>query len=240
MREAGLEPSLLRRARTEALKALRANLLPGLLLQSLMACMGAAYLWHPASREVFGELAVVRSEWGLLFSFIGTALGSAVLPELLRLILPRPDDAGGGTPTLLSRLLFGIPFWGLIGVQVDLFYRLQDFLFGPSETLPVLVKKVAVDALLYCPLLAIPQAVCVMLWRDHGFTGRGFLGHTPLRFYALKIFPVLLANWIVWIPLLCIIYSIPQALSIPFFIVAQCFWVMVFTTLSLRASKPAS
>ena len=240
MREAGLEPSLLRRARTEALKALRANLLPGLLLQSLMACMGAAYLWHPASREVFGKLAVVRSEWGLLFSFIGTALGSAVLPELLRLILPRPDDAGGGTPTLLSRLLFGIPFWGLIGVQVDLFYRLQDFLFGPSETLPVLVKKVTVDALLYCPLLAIPQAVCVMLWRDHGFTGRGFLGHTPLRFYALKIFPVLLANWMVWIPLLCIIYSIPQALSIPFFIVAQCFWVMVFTTLSLRASKPAS
>lgn len=240
MRKAGLEPSLLRRARTEALKALRANLLPGLLLQSLMACMGAAYLWHPASREVFGELAVVRSEWGLLFSFIGTALGSAVLPELLRLILPRPENAGGRTPTLLSRLLFGIPFWGLIGVQVDLFYRLQDFLFGPSETLPVLVKKVAVDALLYCPLLAIPQAVCVMLWRDHGFTGRGFLGHTPVRFYALKIFPVLMANWMVWIPLLCIIYSIPQALGIPFFIVAQCFWVMVFTTLSLRASNPAS
>lgn len=240
MREPGLEPSLLRRARTEALKALRANLLPGILLQSLMACMGAAYLWHPASRAVFGELAAVRSEWGLLFSFIGTALGSAVLPELLRLILPHPENAGGRTPTLLSRLLFGIPFWGLIGVQVDLFYRLQDFLFGPSETLPVLVKKVAVDALLYCPLLAIPQAVCVMLWRDHGFTGRGFLGHTPLGFYALKIFPVLLANWMVWIPLLCIIYSIPQALSIPFFIVAQCFWVMVFTTLSLRASEPAS
>jgi hypothetical protein len=104
----------------------------------------------------------------------------------------------------------------------------------------VLVKKVVVDALLYCPLLAIPQAVCVMLWRDHGFTGRGFLGHTPVRFYALKIFPVLMANWMVWIPLLCIIYSIPQALGIPFFIVAQCFWVMVFTTLSLRASNPAS
>ena len=51
----------------------------------------------------------MRSEWGLLFSFIGTALGSAVLPELLRLILPRPDDDAGSTPTLLSRLLGGVP-----------------------------------------------------------------------------------------------------------------------------------
>jgi hypothetical protein len=119
-------------------------------------------------------------------------------------------------------------------MQVDLFYRLQYFLFGPSDSIPIIVKKVLVDAFLYCPLLAMPQVVCIFLWRDHGFTFEGFKGHAPLSFYALKVFPVLMANWMVWIPLICIIYSLPPALGIPFFIVAQSFWVMVLTTLSRR------
>ncbi|MFZ4387068.1 MAG: hypothetical protein ACOYOI_02760 [Chthoniobacterales bacterium] len=94
------------------------------------------------------------------------------------------------------------------------------------------------DAFIYCPLLAIPQAVCVFLWRDHGFNFRGFHGHRPVHFYALRIFPVLMANWMVWIPLITIIYSLPPALGIPFFIVAQSFWVMVFTTLSMNKRHP--
>ena len=215
-----------------AVAALKANLIPGLLLQALMAVMALAYLFHHPSQTAFEELAVLRSRWGLLFSFVGTSLASSILPEVLRLLLPKTDQKNA--PDLVSRLLFGIPFWGLIGMQVDLFYRFQYFLFGPSDTLPVIAKKVLVDAFLYCPLLAIPQAVCVFLWRDHAFSFRGFHGHHPVHFYALKVFPVLMANWMVWIPLITIIYSLPPALGIPFFIVAQSFWVMVFTTLSMK------
>ena len=221
-----LSPSILSTAWRAAVNALRTNLIPGLLLQSVMAAMGIAYLCHPDSRHAFEALALLRSSWGLLFSFLGTAFGSAILPELLRPILPSSANSG--------RLLFGIPFWGLIGMQVDLFYRLQYNLFGPSDSGGVIVKKVLVDAFIYCPLLAIPQVVCIFLWRDHGFTFAGFRGHAPIPFYALKIFPVLMANWMVWIPLICIIYALPTALGIPFFIVAQSFWVMVLTTLSQR------
>ena len=229
-------PSLIRGALHEALKALRTNLLPGLLLQTLMALMGAAYLWNGAARHAFEELALIRSHWGLLFSFFGTSLASALLPEALRLLLPRTKQ-DEGAPTLGARLLFAIPFWGLIGMQVDLFYRLQYLLFGPSDSVSVIIKKVLVDAFIYCPLLAVPQVVCILLWKDHGFTFHGFRNHTPTRFYALKIFPVLMANWMVWIPLICIIYSLPAALGVPFFIVAQSFWVMVLTTLSTGFSR---
>ncbi len=223
--------TLLKIAKGEAFKALRANLLPGLLLQGVMAAMAAAYFLHPPTRHFFEDLSGLKSRWGLLFSFTGTSLASALLPELLRLLLPRGTEREN-EQGLATRLLFAIPFWGIIGMQVDLFYRLQFHVFGPSDTPGVIVTKVLVDALVYCPLLAIPEAVCVFLWRDHNFTHRGFLGWTPAQFYALKIFPVLLANWMVWIPLICLIYSLPPALGIPFFIVAQSFWVMVFTTLS--------
>jgi len=226
---------LLRRSWEKSLGALRANLVPGLLLQSLMAGMGCAYVFLPSARRAFENLAVLRSYWGLIFSFIGTSVASAIFPELIRLIIPVSRKRQDESPGLASRLLFGIPFWGLIGMQVDLFYRLQYFLFGPSDSVTVIGKKVLVDAFLYCPLLAIPQAVCVFLWKDHRFTLTGFRGHTPVNFYALSIFPVLMANWMVWIPLVCIIYSLPPALGVPFFIVAQSFWVLVFTTLSRRS-----
>ncbi len=229
MKHHHLSGPLVRHAWSAALKALRANLLPGLMLQAVMAALAAAYFLVPSSQGAFGTLALLRSQWGLFFSFVGTSSASVFLPELMRLILPaRPSDRS----TLASRLHFGIPFWGLIGMQVDLFYRFQYFLFGPSDSALVIVKKVLVDAFLYCPLLAMPQAVCIFLWRDNGFTAEGFRGHHPAAFYALKIFPVLMANWMVWIPLVSIIYSLPAALGVPFFIIAQSFWVMVFTTLS--------
>jgi hypothetical protein len=229
-------PSLLQSALKEALKALRANLLPGLLLQVVMALMGAAYLWYSPARHGFEKLAFIRSHYGLLFSFFGTSFASALLPEALRLLLPSRKETQE-MPGLKERLLFAIPFWGLIGMQVDLFYRLQYLLFGPSDCVAVIIKKVLVDAFVYCPLLAVPQVVCILLWRDHGFTLRGFRNHSPFRFYALKIFPVLVANWMVWIPLICIIYALPAALGVPFFIVAQSFWVMVLTTLSTGFSR---
>ena len=227
-----LQRQVIRAAWKESLAALRANLIPGMLLQFLMAFMAGAYFLSPGARVAFEDLTILRSHWGLLFSFGGTSAASALLPEFLRLLIPRQPAAS--TLPLGKRLCFAIPFWGLIGMQVDLFYRLQYALFGPSDTGLVIAKKVLLDAFVYCPLLAIPQAVCAFLWRDHGFTLRGFRGHHPVTFYALRIFPVLMANWMVWIPLVSIIYSLPPPLGVPFFIVAQSFWVMVFTTLSAK------
>lgn len=227
---------LVRHAWKQATASLRLNLIPGLLLQAVMMLLGAAYLWNPLAHRLFLQLAQVRAEWGLLFSFAGTSLASALLPELLRPLIPS-DTVRDDEPGLAGRLLFAIPFWGLIGMQVDLFYRLQHLMFGPSDSILVIVTKVIVDAFVYCPILALPEAVCIFLWKDHNFTHRGFRGWTPVRFYALKIFPVLMANWMVWIPLVFLIYSLPPALGIPFFIIAQSFWVMVFTTLSSQRPK---
>jgi hypothetical protein len=218
-------------ARAEAFRSLHLNLVPGLLLQGVMIALAAAYFLSPRIHGILMDLGSLKEHWGLLFSFVGTSLASSFLPEALRPLLPK-SARPAQEPPLISRLLFAIPFWGIIGMQVDLFYRLQFLMFGPSDRLSIIMTKVLVDAFVYCPLLAIPEAVCIFLWKDHQFTHHGFKGWTPLRFYALKIFPVLMTNWMVWIPVVSVIYSLPSALGIPLFIIAQAFWVMVFTTLS--------
>lgn len=221
----------------KSLRSLRLNLIPGLFLQGVMISVGIAYFYLPSFHQALMSLASVKEHWGLLFSFAGTSLASSLLPEILRPLLPTSAQTLK-EKSLTSRLLFALPFWGLIGMQVDLFYRLQFLIFGPSDSIPVIVAKVIVDAFVYCPLLAMPEAVCVFLWRDHNFTHHGFRGWTPSRFYALKIFPVLMANWMVWIPVVSVIYSLPAPLGIPLFIIAQSFWVMVFTTLSGKGTEP--
>jgi len=223
--------SLLRIAWAEAMRSLRLNLIPGIFLQGMMIAVAVAYFCVPSVHRSLTNLASMKEHWGLIFSFIGTSLASTLLPELLRPLLPTSSRAPGA-PSLFSRLLFAIPFWGVIGMQVDLFYRLQFLLFGPSDRVSVIVAKVIVDAFIYCPLLAMPQAVCIFLWRDHDYTHHGFKGWTPSRFYALRIFPVLMANWVVWIPVVSVIYTLPSPLGVPLFIIAQTFWVLVFTTLS--------
>ena len=225
---------LFQRACEAAVYSLKVNLMPGLFLQILMAGMAVAYFFHPYTRNALEDLALLRSNWGIFFSFVGTSVSSAIFPEFLRSLLPKLEKHNKTLPGLGIRLLFGIPFWGLMGMQVDLFYRLQYFLFGPSTSATIIAKKVLIDAFLYCPVLAVPQTVCVFLWRDHGFTFKPFHGLQPLHFYALNIFPVLMANWMVWIPIICIIYALPPALGVPFFIIAQSFWVMVLTTLTAR------
>lgn len=177
MRRVNRFTSLIALAWGEAAHSLRLNLIPGLLLQGVMATVAAAYLLSPRAHHLLMHLGALKEEWGLVFSFVGTSAASSLLPELLRPLLPQ--SARLAQPPLLSRLLFAIPFWGLIGMQVDLFYRLQFLLFGPSDSLSVIAGKVLVDAFLYCPLLAIPEAVCIILWRDHGFSRRGFHGWTP-------------------------------------------------------------
>jgi len=224
-------PTLLRIAWAEALRSLRVNLVPGIFLQGAMIAVAVAYFCIPSVHRTLMNLASVKEHWGLIFSFFGTSLASSFLPELMRPLLPESARTTGG-PNLLSRLLFAVPFLGIIGMQVDLFYRLQFLLFGPSDRLSVIAAKVIVDAFVYCPLLAIPEAVCVFLWRDHNYTHHGFRGWSPTRFYALKVFPVLVANWMVWIPVVSVIYTLPAPLGIPLFIIAQSFWVMVFSTIS--------
>jgi len=231
--------SLISVARGKALRSLRLNLIPGLLLQGVMIALAAAYCWIPPIHRVLTHLGDLKERWGLLFSFLGTALASSLLPEILRLLLPE-SARPAREPALTSRLLFAVPFWGLIGMQVDLFYRLQFLMFGPSDSLSVIVTKVLARCLsLLSPAGDARGCLRLPLARSLLYPSR-VPGWTPLRFYALKIFPVLMTNWMVWIPVVSVIYSLPAALGIPLFIIAQAFWVMVFTTLSSKGPSNSS
>lgn len=211
------------------LRAARANLVPGLCVQALMIATVLAYYHAPATREIFDTLAAWKSRWGYAYSSVSAILAGALIPELLRIVVfqkGRPERRNFGN------FVFAAVFWGYSGIQVDALYRLQAFIFGNEADFVTVLKKVLVDQLLYCPLLAAPLSVIAYDWRAHGFRREVLPGFFTRAFYRDSILPTLFANWGVWIPIVAALYSLPSLLQIPLFSLALSLWVILFTWMS--------
>jgi hypothetical protein len=230
------EPSSTEAPWHAGLRAARANLVPGLLVQGIMVATVLAYYFLPGSRGFFDELGEWKSRWGYTYSSVSAILAGAVVPEILRILV---FQKGVATRQNLGNFLFAAVFWGYSGMQVDFFYRMQAVWFGSGNEFATVVKKVLVDQLLYCPILAAPMSVILYDWWRTGFRLAALPGFFTRDFYLRSILPTLLANWGVWIPIVAALYSLPGLLQIPLFSMALSLWVILFTWMSEQRAAPA-
>lgn len=219
--------------------AARANLLPGLLLQCLMLVFFSLYIAHEGTRRFLVDVARVRQEAGFAFSFVSYAVAGGVLPELLRIVF---FQSGKPTRRNLWLLATATPFWGAMGVIIDVLYRLQGLWFGTGHDWLTLLKKVFVDQGLFSPLLSAPLIVGWFFLRDERFRPSALAGMFRADFVFDKIFPVVVAGWCVWVPGVLLVYFMPPLLQIPVAVFIQVFWVLILTTMeeSLRRSGAQS
>lgn len=213
------------------LHAARANLIPGLIIQVFVMAVVGAYYFYPPAREWFSLLALLKQRWGYGFSCVSAILAGAVLPEILAVIV---FQRGRVTRENWGRLVFGVFYWGSQGMVVDAFYRFQAVLFGPQVDLPTVVKKVIVDQLLYTPFYASPFAMACFEWKNNGYRFEGMHRVLTLHYYKTTTFPALVAAWGVWIPVVCMVYSLPPLLQVPLFSLALTFWSMMLTWITRK------
>lgn len=69
------------------LRAARANLVPGLIVQALMLGMLLAYYFYPPMREWLNALAEIKQRWSYGYSALNAIIAGAVIPELLRIFV---------------------------------------------------------------------------------------------------------------------------------------------------------
>jgi hypothetical protein len=219
------------------LRAARANVVPGLVVQAMMLCLLLAYQFHPATRDALGRLAMVKERWGYGYSAVSAIIAGALIPELLRVVV---FQRGRIRRSNAANLRFSIPFWCFMGTVVDGFYRVQAVWFGDSAGFPVILKKVLVDQFLYNPLFAAPFTAMLYDWKNSGYDHRAWRGFLKAGYYRDVVVPTLCATWGVWIPVVSILYSLPSPLQIPLFGLALSMWVMLYTWMSeKRAGRPA-
>lgn len=215
------------------LDAARQNLVPGLLLQIPLLIVVLGFYFFPPTQTIFERVAAWKTAGGYLFSFGVAIAAGAILPELLRAIA---FQKGRITEKNLKSLLFTAPFWGVLGVCVDAFYRAQTAWFGSEIAFDVIARKVAVDQFIYSPFFAVPVTAAGYAWRNQGFKWHGVGDLFKPTGYYYHVLPTLMANWCVWLPAVSIIYSLPPLLQIPLFGFALSFWVLIVTT--INAANP--
>lgn len=208
------------------LKAARANLIPGLIIQAVMLAVVLGYYWHEPTRNLLNLLADQKARLGYLFSIPLAMAAGAFLPEVLRVLVFQRAVIRREN---IENFVFALIFWGFMGACVDTLYRLQAMWFGSAPTIPVLVKKVAVDQFIYNPFWAAPISVWAYEWKNRGYATAGLSNMFTFGFIRTQVFPALIATWGVWIPTVTIIYSLPPLLQIPLFGLALSLWVLILT-----------
>jgi hypothetical protein len=212
--------------------ALKQNLLPGLVLQCFALTIVLIYFFVPASQPVYAWFGVLKHEYGFLYAFVATAFFGGLVPFLYLWLSKRIDPSRN----VFVLLLFYVIFWGLKGMEVDFFYQLQGYWFGYENTINTIATKVVVDQFLYSALWAAPMITITYLWMENGFSFRACKAAMTKSFFLVKIPTVVFSNWLVWIPAVSIVYSMPQDLQIPLFNLVLCFWVLILAVLNKKAS----
>lgn len=214
-------------------EAARANALPGFILQGAMLVILAAYYGSAHFAGFLDRLAHYKQQHSLPFVVLAGILAGALLPELFVVFF---FQRGKWRRQNLRNLTFTIPTWAIDALLVDLMYRANAVWFGSVVTVPVVLAKICVDQLGYNPFLAAPGEVLVYEWKNDGFSWRSVRRALTWDHYRDKIFPTLLATWVVWAPLMAIIYSLPYPLQFPLFSLALTFWVLLLTYMTNRFS----
>ncbi|OGK06455.1 MAG: hypothetical protein A2W80_12060 [Candidatus Riflebacteria bacterium GWC2_50_8] len=216
-------------------QAFKANIKPGAILWLLMVVFFVAYATNTAFSTGLGKVSALKISVGYPFSFGVYVLFAALMPEILKIIF---FQKGKATAQNLRNLIFVGLLFGVMGILTDIFYGYQARWFGEETGLRTLFLKAFVDQGLYSPVANF-LLVSIFFVRENGFSSKVFKRILTARFAFVKVLPVVVAGWCVWIPGVMLVYSMPTALQLPVASLILCFWVLIFSFVAEQRPAPA-
>lgn len=221
---------------TEANWTLRGALHPGvmavrshwqafLLIQLAALGLVIAYYNSQALRTLAAEAAKTKVRGGLPFAFIVGFLACSLIPEIAKLATGK---LGLFNRPWLGKVAFTGLVYGIVAVQVDLFYQFLARWIGSGTDPRTFLLKTLVDMALFSTIVSIPTAVLLFEWYKRGFAAKTLMGELSFRFYRDKVLPALLPCWAFWTPVLFCSYSMPVNLQFCFTMVAEAAWSLLF------------
>jgi hypothetical protein len=201
--------------------AVKANLLPGLVLWAALGAFLGAYGLSDTVRDAMAAWAEAKARSGLVFAFLSYVVFAVLLPEALsHHVLGKPAPSR-------EDLLYSAITFGITGMAVDLFYTGQAWWFGEGTDMLTIAKKTLVDQLLFAPF----SQCCVLtalLWREEGSWARTTARLRSAEFWMQRVLPLQVALWCIWLPSVMAVYFMPSALQFPVVSVILSFWMLIF------------
>jgi hypothetical protein len=205
----------------------RENRVPCIALNIIVITLVGSYYQVPAIAAMWEAVGTFKLKWTYAFSLGSTIFAAALLPSLVQLLMGTMPREGRWKRVGLLSL-----FWGYRGMEIDLFYQVQGWLFGTGNDAATLIKKVAVDQFVMSPIWFVPTVLIAMRWVDMGGSWARTRASLTREFWTHTCPTVMVTNWLVWIPTLALVYSLPPALQFPLFAVVMCFFILIITLLA--------
>lgn len=160
------------------------------------------------------------------------AVGAGLTPELAKALTGRLRKLD---LPWLEKTLFTAFVYALVGVLVDVFYKVQAACFGSGNEPITLALKTAVDMLIFSPFLSIPMACTLFAFYELRYDPVKMGTELRSQFYRRKIAPSLLLCWFFWTPVLVCVYAFPVALQFPIAMFAEAAWSVLFVFMNTQA-----
>jgi len=216
------------------LRAARAHLAPGLVLQACAIGLVVAYYRHPPTHAALNAIAAFRERTGWFYGIVATMLFGGVLPYVYLKLHPATRSR-----YTLPQGAFLLAFWAYKGFEVDLWYRVLNHFVGPGHGAATIALKMFLDQFVYCPFWAVPSERLLFDWCEAHFDP------APVRadfraghWYSRRALPLLVGNLGVWLPAVCAIYALPLPLQLPLFNLVLCFFMLMLAHMVKREEPP--
>lgn len=205
----------------------RQNRVPCLVLNAVVVTLVGSYYLMPSVAGVWESIGEFKLRWAYAFSLSSTIFAAVLLPTLVQGVMGTLPKEGRWQRVGMLAL-----FWGYRGMEIDLFYQVQGWFFGTGNDAGTLVMKVLVDQFVMSPLWFVPTYLIALRWVDMRGSWSRTRASLGRDFWKRTLPTVLLTNWLVWIPTLALVYSLPAALQFPLFSVVMCFFILIVTLLA--------
>ncbi len=220
----------------KGLRAAWQNLPATLALEAAMAGMVAIYYCWPTGAAWLSAYAAWQESGGVLVAALATACAGGILSEFSLVYF---QQGGRWTRVNLENIAFKWVLFFISGAITYEFYRLQGYWWGQGTSWHVLLPKVLVDQFGYTVLWAAPFYTLATRWQTLHYSfeklRKEFGGGEII---TERLLPILVTNWMFWIPGVSLIYSMPGILQTPLFIFATAIWGLLLPAVTKQERMP--
>ncbi|MDR3691897.1 MAG: hypothetical protein P4L46_21130 [Fimbriimonas sp.] len=210
-----------------AFRAVIVNWKPMLLIQVGAIALVLTYYQSPGLQAWCVGLAGFKERGGLPFAAIAGAIAGGIVPEVAKFL-----TNNRAKPQSWREVACVAAYFACMGLSVDIMYTGMGHLYGMDHHVVTVLKKTATDMGLFCPICAVTTTVLVFTWKDYRFSWPATKAAFRDGGYFDRYIKVLLPNWMIWIPVISAIYSLPVNLQFLTAQLAEAAWSLVVVHIS--------
>ena len=198
-----------------------------------MSVIVVIYYFWPAAASLLSKYGRWQSSGGIIQAALTAGFAGGILSELSLIYI---RDGGRWTFSHLENMGFRFVVFFIGGLAVYEFYLWQAVWFGQGLSWQVILPKVLMDQFVFSAFWSTPYAAIVFRWQALRYSGSRLWRELDGTFVIERMLPVLVTNWMFWIPGVTLVYSMPLLLQMPLNIFATAIWSLLLIGLS----KPAT